>query len=98
VVINRADDLVRIHIGGLHGLGKEIPFNLRQGTQQMIARQQRVLASARFIDGTVNDALSGFSDFHQWNVQIIDLHRSNLLVQRLQSDCRLKAVRARHRL
>lgn len=50
-----------------------------QRKEDMLARQQRVLAATRLFDGAIDHALRGFGEFGQRNIQIVDIHGSNSL-------------------
>ena len=41
---------------------EHVPFDLSERQEQVFVRQQRMLAAARFFDGSVDDALSRFAD------------------------------------
>jgi hypothetical protein len=53
----RLEDLVRVQAEIAHDLPEHVPFNLSERQTDVLIREQRVLAAARFVEGTINDAL-----------------------------------------
>ena len=46
----------------VHHLGEHVPLHLREREKQVLVRQQRVLAAARFLDRAVDDALGAIAN------------------------------------
>ena len=59
---NRLKNRVRVQVHVAHHFGKHVPFDLREGQEQVLVRQQRVLAAASLLDRPVDDALRGFGN------------------------------------
>ena len=62
VLFDRLKDGVRIQLDVAHHLGEHVPFDLREGEEEVFVGQQRVLAAARFFDRPVDDALRRFAN------------------------------------
>lgn len=71
---------MRVHARGMHRVREEIPFDVHQSAEHVLACQQRVIAATRVFDGAVKHVLSGFRNLDQRDVQIVDVHGSHLLV------------------
>ena len=65
---------MRIELDVAHDGGEHVPFDLRERQKQVLVGQQRMLATARFFDGAVDDALRGFPDFAWRDVEIFYVH------------------------
>ena len=58
VLLQRVEDHVRVHLEVLHHVGERVPFDLRQGEEEVLVRHDRVFAAPALLHGTVHDALS----------------------------------------
>src|SRR3954463_7574641 len=85
VFLDRLEDGVRIQPHIPHHLGEHVPLHLRKCEEQVLVRQQRVLATAGLLDGAVDDALRGFGDLTGRNVEIFYVHRILRRRQRQQT-------------
>jgi hypothetical protein len=62
VLFNRLKNRVRVHVHVPHHFGKHVPFDLREGQEQVFVRQQRVLTATSLLDRPVDDVLRGFGN------------------------------------
>ncbi len=60
---NRLKNGVRVQVHVAHDFREHVPFDLGERQEQVLVGQQRVFASASFLDRPVDDALRGFGDF-----------------------------------
>ena len=58
VLLQRVEDPMRVPLEVLHHMGERIPFNLRQGEEEVLVGHDRVFAAPALLHGTVHDALS----------------------------------------
>jgi hypothetical protein len=65
---------VRVEPDVAHHLGEEVPFDLREGEEEMLVREEGVLASPRVFERTIDDALRGFSDLARRDIEIVHVH------------------------
>ncbi len=60
VLLERLQDLVRVQVEVAHHLREHVPLDLRERQEDVLVRQQRVLAAPGFLDRAVDDALRRF--------------------------------------
>jgi len=62
MLFNRLKNRVGIQVHIVHHLGKHVPFDLGEGQEQVLVRQERMLAAASLLDSPVDDALRRLGD------------------------------------
>jgi hypothetical protein len=74
VLLHRLHDAVRIEFDVAHHLGEHVPLDLRERQEDMLIRQQRMLASTRFFGRAIDDPLRGVPNFARRDVKIVNVH------------------------
>jgi hypothetical protein len=64
-------NLVRIQLEIAHDLGKRVPFDLREGEEDVLVGEQRVITPSRFLDSAIDDTLCGFADLALCDVEVV---------------------------
>lgn len=64
---------MRVDLSVTHGLGKQIPFDLREGVKEVFTGEHGELTLARLFDRAVKHLLCGFGEFACRDVEIVDV-------------------------
>ena len=57
MLLNRLKNGVWVQVNIVHQFREHVPFDLGERQEQMLVRQERVLAAAGFLDRPIDDAL-----------------------------------------
>ena len=63
-----------IELDVAHDGREHVPFDLREGEEEVFVGQQRVLAPAGLFDGAVDDALRSFANLARRDIEIFYVH------------------------
>jgi hypothetical protein len=75
MLLERLEDGVRVQFDVAHHLSEHVPLDLCEGKEDVLVREQRVLAPARLLNRSVDDSLRGLADFAWRDVEVVYVHR-----------------------
>ena len=71
MLLECVEDHVRVHLEFLHHVGERVPFDLRQGEEEVLVGHDRVFAATALLHGSVDHALSGLVNLVGGDVELV---------------------------